>query len=416
MEDSADVIVAGGGVIGVCVAYYLGKLGYSVILVEKNQVGLGCSYGNAGLITPSHAVPLPAPGVIQQACRWLWHEDSPLLIRPRLDWRLFSWLLRFAANCRQELVNRAIPVLRDLSRASMRLYEELIAAEGLSFQYEHRGLLAAYGAGPGFEKGKREAELLAQHGFKMKILDGPQARELEPCLRESVVGGVYYEDDAHGDCYQFIVGIKERLIKLGVKIVTNTRAERIIPIRQESVRLLADGREFSAKHLVLAAGSWTPGLLKNLGVRIPLQPGKGYSVTVDRPLVSPKIPVMNAARKVVITPLGDRLRFAGTMEFAGLDLTLNEKRANAVLRSGLELIAECDCSHHVERWCGLRPCTPDGLPVVDRVAHYPQIYVATGHGMLGFTLGPITGKLIAEMIGGGQLSINTTPLRIFRCK
>jgi D-amino-acid dehydrogenase len=414
MGEKADVVVVGGGVIGVCSAYYLAKLGRSVILVEGDEVGKGCSYANAGLITPSHAMPIPAPGVIKQACKWMLHEDSPLLFRPRLDWGLVSWLIRFAGHCREKAVNRSIPVLRDLSRASLGLFEELVSAEGLSFEFERRGLLSVYPTEQGFEKGKREASLLTRHGFQPQILDGKQVRELEPSVRDGLVGGVYYQEDAHGDCHRFVAGMSAASQKLGVMIRTHTRVTRIVPQGASHVSLLTENGEYSGRALVLATGSWTPQLAKDLRVNIPLQPGKGYSVTVDRPPVSPTIPVMNAGRKVIITPLGNRLRFAGTMEFAGLDLTPSETRSHAVVRGGLEVMAPLGSLQNLERWCGLRPCTPDGLPVIDRIPRYPQICISTGHAMLGYTLGPITGKLVAEMIAGRPPSMDINALRIGR--
>lgn len=233
-------------------------------------------------------------------------------------------------------------------------------------------------------------------------------------MRDGLAGGIYYEEDAHGDCYQFVAGMSAVIEKLGVAIRTHNRATRIVPNGTGSVSLLTENGEYSARALVLATGSWSPQLARDLRVKIPLQPGKGYSVTVDRPPVSPKIPVMNTARKMVVTPLGNRLRFAGTMEFAGLDLTLNETRTQAVLRGGMEIMAPCGSLQNIEPWCGLRPCTPDGLPVIDLVSQYPQICISTGHAMLGYSLGPITGKLVAEMVTGSQLSMDINALRIGR--
>ncbi len=414
MAEAADVIVVGGGVIGICTAYYLARKGRTVILLERDQVCSGCSRANAGLITPSHSMPIPAPGVIQQACKWMFQEDSPLLIRPRLDFQLLAWLIRFAAACREQRMNRAILVLRDLSRASLGLFEELVSVEDLSFDYEHCGLLAIFKTEEGFKKGKREAELLARHGFKPRILDGEQARELEPTLREGVIGGVYYAEDAHGDCYQFVLQMSEACKKLGVQICTNTNVTEVVLGGNHRVGVKAERGEFTGNDVVLAAGSWTPQLAKSLRVKIPLQPGKGYSVTMDRPPVSPRIPLMNTAKKVLVTPIGNRLRFAGTMEFSGFDLTLNERRADAVLRGGLEIMTPVPSPQNVVRWCGLRPCTPDGLPVIDRTPTHPHFYVATGHAMLGYTLGPITGKLVAETITGGKPSMDISALRIDR--
>jgi len=414
MAESADVIVVGGGVIGVCTAYYVARSGRTVILLERDEICSGCSQGNAGLITSSHSMPLPAPGVIKQAGKWMFQEDSPLLLRPRLDWRLFSWMVRFAAACREKALDAAIPILRDLSRASLKLYEELMARESLSFDYERRGLLAVYKTAEAFSKGRREADRLAQHGLKPEILDGERARRREPALHESIVGAIYYAEDAHGDCYEFVKQMAEASQKIGVEVRRNANATGLLTSGNHHIGVETERGEFIGKDLVIAAGSWTPQLAGHLDVKIPLQPGKGYSVTIDRPAASPAIPLLNAAKKVAITPIGNRLRFAGTMEFAGLDLTLNQKRADAVLRGGFEVMAKVPSLQNVQAWCGLRPCTPDGLPIVGRVPAHPHIYLSTGHAMLGYTLGPISGKLIAEMIAGEQSSIRIHQLRVER--
>jgi D-amino-acid dehydrogenase len=414
MMKTGDVVVIGGGVIGVSTAYYLAKKGRRVVLIEKGEICSGCSYGNACLITPSHCVPIPAPGVVKQALKWMWKENSPLLIRPRFDWQLFSWLIRFAAACRQAPMSRAIPVLRDLCRASRQLFEELISFEKVAFDYERRGLLFVYTTEAGLAKGRHEAELLAYNQVDVAVLDGKKVRELEPALLESVIGAIYSKEDAHGDSYRFVVGMGEVIRKLGVTVCTNTTATGILTNAASPVIVRTDRGDFEGRDIVIATGSWSPQLARGLPVQIPLQPGKGYSVTMDRPLVCPQIPVINMERRVAITPIGNRLRFAGTMELAGLDLRLNEVRAAAVLRGGLEVIAGTGTPRNVEQWCGLRPCTPDGLPIIDRIPAHPHVYVCTGHAMLGYTLGPISGKLLAEMITEGRTSMPTGALRIDR--
>ena len=412
MGKTVDVAVIGGGVVGVCAAYYLARHGRKVVVLDEGQVGEGCSYANACLITPSHALPVAAPGVITQALKWLSQEDSPLLIRPRLDPRLFRWLIRFARACRADAVNRVIPILRDLSRASLALFEELIAAEGLTFDFERRGLLGVYKTEAGFAKGLREAELLRRHGFVPKVLDGNEARKLEPALGE-IRGAVYHEEDAHGNCYRFVREMSEAARRSGVEFSTGTK---VTAVTQDGTALSVrtTGGDYVSKDVIFAAGSWTPLLLRGLGAKLPVEPGKGYSVTMDRPAGSPAIPLLNMERKVGITPIGNRLRFAGTMEFAGLDLTLNPTRSDAVLRGGLEVLADAGQPTNVERWCGLRPCTPDTLPVIDRLPRCPHAYVCTGHGMLGFTLGPISGKLVADLIVSGRPSMDIGSLSIGR--
>jgi D-amino-acid dehydrogenase len=341
-------------------------------------------------------------------------EDSPLLVRPRLDWQFLAWMMRFMANCRKDRMDAAIPILRDLSRASLKLFKQLIATEGLSFHYEQSGLMGVYTSEPGFEKGRREAEILAKHDFETKVLDARQARALEPALLDSVIGAIYYPEDAHGDSYRFVCQMSEVVRKLGAEIHTQTNVCSLDANGNGGVCVTTNRGKFDGRDVVVATGAWASQFAKKLGIKIPLQPAKGYSVTVDLPPVCPRIPLMNSEKKVAITPIGSRLRFAGTLELAGLDLSLNETRVRSVLRGGVGIIPEIKNSQNLERWCGLRPCTPDGLPVLDRVSRRPSVYICTGHGMLGFTLGPISGKLLAQMVTKEQSPAAGGALRIGR--
>lgn len=414
MAEESDVVVIGGGAVGVCTAYYLARKGCRVTLIEKGEICSGCSYGNACMIVPSHAMPVPAPGVIGKSLKWMLKEDSPLLIRPRLDWRLLSWLLQFAAFCRRGPMERAIPVLRDLGRASLLLFRELAASEDLDFDFEQRGLMSVFSTDAGLEEGREEAEIMARHDLELEVLTGDQARELEPALNRRVVGALYSAEDAHGNSHRFVTGLGEALPKHGVKVRTGTEVTGWLLEGGRPAGVRTDRGDFRAREIVLATGSWTPLLAGELGVRVPVQAGKGYSLTMDRPVASPKIPLIHAERKVAVTPIGDRLRFAGTMEFAGIDLSLNPTRTEAIRRGALEVMSGSDSPANVERWCGLRPCTPDGLPIIDRLPRHPNLYLSTGHAMLGYTHGPISGKLMAEMVCGEPLSLPLEPLRLGR--
>lgn len=414
MVEETDVLVIGGGSIGVCTAYYLSQKGCRVTLIEKGEICSGCSYGNACMIVPSHAMPVPAPGVIGKSLKWMLKEDSPLLIRPRVDWQLLYWLVQFAVSCRQRPMERAIPVLRDLGRASLLLFRELVSSEDLSFDFEQRGLMSVYTTPSGLEEGREEAEIMARHDLDLKVLTGDQARELEPALNQSVVGALYSPEDAHGNSHRFVTGLGEALGKHGVTVKTGAEVTGWLMEGSRPVGVQTGQGDFRAREIVLAMGAWTPLLARELGVRVPVQAGKGYSLTMDRPAVSPEIPFIHVERKVGVTPIGNYLRFAGTMEFAGIDLSLNPTRTKAIQRGGLEVISGATNPSNVKHWCGLRPCTPDGLPIIDRLPHYPHIYLSTGHAMLGYTHGPISGKLMAEMICGDPLSLSLDSLSLAR--
>jgi len=248
---------------------------------------------------------------------------------------------------------RGLPVLRDLCRASLALYDELVRTENLTFHFERRGTLYVNSTDAGFEKTKREADLLGEHGFEYKILTGPETCEMEPTVLETVRGAAYYSEDAHGDSYLFVTGLGRLLPGLGVAVHTDTCVSGLVVNGQNQIAVTTNRGEFKAKNLVIAAGSWVPELARLLRVNIPIQPGKGYSVTVDRSECSLKIPLVHPERKVIITPIGDRLRFAGTMEFAGMDLSLNGTRLEAALRGGKQILRPPSELRNVERWCGV---------------------------------------------------------------
>ena len=404
----------GGGSIGVSCAYYLAQGGAKVVLLEKDALGSGCIYGTACLITPSHAVPLAAPGVIRQGLKWMFREDSPLLIRPRLDLALFRWMLQFASYCREEPMRRGLPVLRDLCRASLKLFEQLTEREHLEFGFEKRGALYVASTPGGFEKLKHESALLKEFQFDPLLLDGPGVHAKEPFVRPEVAGAVYYAEDAHGDSHRFVTALGAVLQRLGVSVHTGVEVRDFLWNSSRLRGVRTSQGEFEADSVVLAAGSWSTRLARSLRLRVPVQPGKGYSVTIENPADGPRIPVVHQERRVIITPLGQRLRFAGTMEFAGMDLSLNPVRSDAALRGGAGVLREIPNPRILERWCGLRPCTPDGLPILGRVRQVENLYLATGHAMLGFTLGPISGQLIAELVAGKAPSLPLEPLSLDR--
>ena len=309
---------------------------------------------------------------------------------------------------------RGIPVLRDLCRASLALYEELSREEKLNFYFEQRGGLYVNSTDAGFEKSGRDAALLAKHGLEVRILTGRQAHEIEPAVLELAAGATYCPQDAHGDSHLFVTTLAGLLPNLGVTVCPHTTATGLLVNAPNKVNVTTDQGVFQCRDLVIATGSWTPKLARLLGVDIPIQPGKGYSVTIPKPSGAPKVPVAHQEKKVIVTPIGDRLRFAGTIEFAGMELRMNYPRAEAAFRAGRQILEPFAKPTSMERWCGLRPCTPDGIPIVDRLRRYQNIYVAAGHAMLGYTLGPITGKLISEMIAGKPLSLAPEPLRLER--
>ncbi|MBI4012853.1 MAG: FAD-dependent oxidoreductase [Candidatus Rokubacteria bacterium] len=406
-----DVLVIGGGVIGVCAAYYLAREGAAVTLVEKDDVCAGSSYGNAGLIVPSHSVPLAAPGVLWQGLKWMLDPTSPFYIRPRLDPDLLGWLWRFRGYCTRGHLARAIPVLRDLGFASLVLYQELAGLDGLHSGFERRGVLAVFRTPGRLEEARHEAALLEAHGIGTKLLDGPAARAMEPSLGDAVVGALSFPNDAHLVPDAFVTGLAREAASLGVRIRRDTEVLAFETAGRRIRAVETTRGRLEAEQVVLAAGAWSPALARTLDLRLPIQPAKGYSVTCQRPPEGPAMPLLLAEARVAVTPMGERLRFAGTLELAGLDLAIDRRRVEAVRRAPGRYLRLGDALPLVEIWRGLRPCTPDGLPMIGRSTRVENLILATGHAMIGISLGPVTGKLVAQLATGAPTLLDLAPLR-----
>lgn len=414
MADDKTILIVGGGVIGVCSAYYLARDGFDVIILEKDQICAGCSHGNAGLVVPGHSIPLAQPGVIAKGLRWLLNPESPFYIkfRPSLD--LISWLMKFRAASNMQQVRRSMAVLRDLSYASLALFKELAAMDGFDFGFQQEGVLSVYLTDKGFEEGAREAQLLREAGIGVKVLDASAMLAIEPSLAPGVVGGVYFSDDAHLIPHAFVRGLAGVAEQMGARIYPSTE---VIGFKIEGRKITAvetTRGNFAPAEVVLAAGSWSPLLAEALGLKLAVQPAKGYSVTYKLPDLAPRLPLMLAEARVAVTPMADKLRLAGTLELAGFDFSINRRRLDAILRSAAKYLFFEDEPSSVEIWLGLRPCTPDGLPIICRPRGFDNLILATGHGTLGVSLGPITGLLVSQLAARQHTTLDLNPLRLER--
>ena len=409
------MLVVGGGVVGVCVAYYLARAGRRVCLVERGEVCSGCSHGNAGLLVPSHSVPLAAPGVVAKSLKWMFNPASPFYIKPRLDRELLSWLWRFNRACNRRQVQRAMPLIRDLSMESLRLYDEL-AADGTEFGLEHKGVLMLYKTEAGLREQVADGKAMGEFGIEARELSLSEISELSPNLSVDALGGVYYPQDGHVTPMQLVPEIARRAREMGVEVHTHTEVLAFERSGARISRVVTTRGDFTPEEVVLTAGSWSGVLARELGLRLPIQGGKGYSITFKRPLEAPSLPIVCGEAKIGVTPMIDALRFAGTLELAGLDLTISRQRVAAVL-SGVPMYLpdlKPEEMELVEIWRGLRPCTPDGLPFLGRARHIDNLTVAAGHAMIGVSLGPVTGKLVAEVVSGEKPSIDLDLLKVDR--
>jgi D-amino-acid dehydrogenase len=404
------VVVIGAGVVGVCSAYYLARAGARVTLVDQGDVAAGSSYGNAGLVVPSHSIPLAAPGVWWRGLKWMGDPESPFYIRPRPDPALARWLWRFRRACTAAHVQRALPLLRDLHYASLALFRELAGADGLDFGFRQEGVLGLYRTPAGLAEGVHEAERLESAGLPARVLDGVAARALEPAVAPDVLGAVLFPDDARLVPDRFVRGLAGVAVSLGVRLRTGTE---VLGFRTAGGRIVAvetTRGDLVPDEVVLAAGAWSPGLGRSLGLALPVEPAKGYSVTFAHPPTPPRRPLLCGEARVAVTPMDDTLRFAGTLELAGLDLSIDRRRVAALVRGASRYLATPPTEVR-EVWRGLRPCTPDGLPIVGRPARPANLVVATGHAMIGVSLGPITGQIVAGLAQGRPPGLEIALLR-----
>lgn len=406
------VVIIGGGAIGLCCAYYLSKAGAQVTVIDKGEFGQGSSWANAGYVCPSHFIPLASPGIIAQGLKWMLSPTSPFYIKPRLDADFISWVWKFRRSCTEENVKRAMPLLRDLGNASLELYKELAAMNAFDFEWTPRGLLVLYRTEKGKHQCEEEAELSEKLGIEAKLCNRASVQSLEPNVEIRAEGGLYFPRDCHMTPSKFVVGLAKILEANGVRLVKNSL---VSGFRVQGNRVVAAktlGGELSADEFVLAGGSWSPTIARELGIRLLMQAGKGYSVTIQRKESKPLIPLIFTEARVAMTSMGDRLRAAGTMEIAGLDSSISQRRVDAILNSIPQYIggvAPADFSIG-EVWAGLRPVSPDGLPYIGRFQSYSNLIAATGHAMIGISLATVTGKLVAEIAGGQKPSINVSLL------
>lgn len=401
--ETKRVCIVGGGVIGLCSAYYALRRGFAVTVLQREpEGGDNCSMGNAGLVVPSHFVPLAAPGMIAKGLRWMMNPESPFFVRPRLDPALARWGWLFQRHATADHVAHSRELLRDLNLESRRLYAEL-EAEG-PIGLVQNGLLMLCNSQKGLDEEAETAEAAREIGLEANVLDARQTAAIDPDITMDIVGAVHFTEDCHLDPARFMATMLRRVKALGATIETGVAIERIETRGGRVTTVSGGGRRFEADEFVLACGSWSAKLLKSVGVNLPLQAGKGYSLTLQNPPELPRLPSIFAEAKVAITPMGPNLRFGGTMEVGGLDHSIHHRRVRGLVKSVSSYFpkfSERDFDG-IEPWAGLRPVSPDGIPYVGKLKGMPNLAVATGHAMMGLSLGPVTGRLVADLIAGDE--------------
>lgn len=401
------VIVVGGGIIGVCCAFFLARRGAGVTIVERDELGAGASFGNAGCIAPGHP-PLNTPTRKRRVLRQLLDPKNPLYIPPRWDPALVRWLLAFRAHCTEEHLDAGMRVLAPLGRASLELFDELVETDDLECEYRHSGYYEVCRTADRLQAVETEARLVRQHGFRADSIEGAALREREPGLRTSVAGGVHYPEAATCDPHRFLLALFDRARGLGARLRSGIAVTGIHVRGGTAAGVMLEGGEIlEADAVILATGAYSQGLSRELGLRLPVQPGKGYHRDLPVPpghRPSLGITCVLSETSVFCTPLEGLLRLAGTLEFSGINHELRRARLEQLTVSASTYLKDIGERAPSSEWCGLRPCTPDGLPIIGPVPGVEGAFVATGHAMLGLTLGPVTGRLMAEYILDGRPS------------
>ncbi len=401
-NQTGRVAIVGGGVIGTACAYYLVRCGWQVIIIDRGRFGMGCSHGNCGFVCPSHVLPLAEPGAVGMALRSLFHKNSPFYIKPRFDPALWSWLWHFARRCNHRDMLDAGHGIHALLQSSMQLYKQLLADEKIECEWETRGLLYVYRSEEELERyASTDALLREQFNVAAVRVSGEELATREPALKPGLAGAWHYPGDAHLRPDKLTSAWRTVLERRGVSVREDCEAQGWVSESGRASALVTATGEIAADAFVVAAGALTPLLSKQLGCHIPIQPGKGYSITMPRPAQCPRTPLIFPEHRVAATPMQSGYRLGSTMEFTGYDASLNRRRLDFLKDAAGHYLREPYCEPVEEEWFGWRPMTYDGLPIIDRSPALENVLTAAGHDMLGLSMAPATGKLVAELLTPG---------------
>lgn len=414
MKRSKSVIIIGGGVIGGFAAYYLLENGWSVTVVDKDRFGQGASSGNCGLIVPNHILPLNSLGTLFKAFRWMLSKDSPLYIKPRLDAGLIKWFCQFARHAQPKAVLKSAKGRHALLQSSFALYATFMQTERMACDWNVGGSLHIYRSAKGWNDFHGTDTLLRQFGIAAQPLDRKTMLGLVSTLGNRVSGGWLYKQTAHLRPEKLMSGLRRVLLHRGARILENSAVQTFRQAKGHASAIVTEDTELSADAFVLATGAWTPSFENQLGCKLAIQPGKGYSITTDRPQSFPEIPCFFEEQRTVYTPWLDECRLGGTMEFSGFDDRLNQRRLCALAKGLDGYFDPSQFNGRKKEWCGFRPMTVDGLPYIDRSPRMKNVIIAAGHNMIGLSVGPGTGKLIADIMDETIPHIDPHPYRIAR--
>ncbi len=414
MKRHSDILIIGGGIIGVACAYYLVKAGREVRIIEQEKIGSGASHGNCGLIFSSHLLPLCSPGTVTREIKRKISGQSPLYVKPGLDMQRLLWLLRFAKKCNPSHQAHAIKARERILSGSKLLYENLFRIEKMESGRQEKGILLVFKSKAGMQNYARTNKVLKPFGMEARPYIGRELFKLEPALNRDVYGGWYHEFDKHVKPDVLLKSWENVLIHKGVVIEEGCRLKSLSEQHGRVIKASTTRGEFTADEYVLATGAWTPQVIGQLKLKLPLEPAKGYSLSVKKPSCCPDIPCYLYEKGVVITPWKDSCRLGGIMEFSGLNFGIQAKRMRQLKTVAAEYLSRPMEEFVLEEWVGLRPMIYDDIPVIARSHLQRNLVLATGHGTTGMSMAPGTGKLVAEIITGRHPHIDPSPYTLNR--
>ncbi len=409
------VVIIGGGIVGLSSAYYLSESGHEVTVVDKTDISSNCSYGNAGYVCPSHFVPLATPGIVKQGLKWMWNSKSPFYVQPRLSLSLMDWGLKFMRSATPEHVERSAIPLRDIAILSQKMYEEWTKLPQFKFAYEHKGLLEIFQTDKGGDHAKHVMHRAHELGLTDTVLlDSAELQALEPQTTLEAKGAVWFKCDAHLYPNKLMSQLIADLKNKGVRFIVNEEVIGFEKHQRQVTKVKTTSHLIDTDAVVIAAGSWSRELSALLQMKIPLMPGRGYSVTLEDSPHRLNYPSVLIEGRVALTPMdGNKIRFGGTMEITSTNTPPRYQRVQGILDAVKRYYPQFDvpmpAPEHI--WYGYRPCSADGLPYLGRTQKWQNVVMATGHAMVGLSLGAGTGKLVSEIINETPLSMDITAFK-----
>ncbi|WP_154222889.1 NAD(P)/FAD-dependent oxidoreductase [Marinicella rhabdoformis] len=408
--NAQKVVVVGGGVIGIATAHYLIQKGFEVTVIEQKSVGSGSSFGNCGYICPSHMLPLAEPGMVKKGLVSLFNSQAPFKIKPQFRMALYRWLFQFAKRCNHNDMMEGGRHLKAILDDSRQEYESLLSNGSFEAQWKKSGLCYVMQSEGGLKTFASFSQLLSEHfNTKAQYIPGDDLPAFDPALKSGLAGGFHFQNDASLSPHELVHNWSKNLIESGLNVIENCRLTQVNKAGNRINSILTSQGEMVADYFVFATGAWSSHLASTLGCHIPVEPCKGFSVTVDRPEVCPQVPMLFTEHGVGVTPFDKTLRLGSMIEFSGFDSRIPKPRIDQLFNSASPYLRSNLSRKHEQAWCGWRPMTWDSLPIIGYVPGMKNSLLATGHNMLGMTLAPATGKMVASLVAGESTDIDSSP-------